>query len=57
MRRYFYSLLRKYITLFVLEGAGHNQNVEPNREQLWERISDWVIDLARRGARRPSKRT
>ena len=27
------------ITLFVLADAGHNQNVAPNREQLWDRIS------------------
>jgi alpha-beta hydrolase superfamily lysophospholipase len=38
------------ITLFVLAGAGHNQNVEPGREQLWARITGWAGDLARRGA-------
>ena len=27
------------ITLFVLRDAGHNQNVAPNREQLWDRIA------------------
>jgi pimeloyl-ACP methyl ester carboxylesterase len=36
------------VTLFVLEAAGHNQNVEPNREQLWARVVGWAADLARR---------
>jgi alpha-beta hydrolase superfamily lysophospholipase len=30
------------ISLFILEGAGHNHNVEPNRELLWRRIADWA---------------
>lgn len=33
------------ITLFVLRDAGHNQNVAPNRELLWDRIADWVDGL------------
>ena len=35
------------ITLFVLENAGHNQNVAPNREQFWDRIAAWVDGLTR----------
>jgi alpha-beta hydrolase superfamily lysophospholipase len=36
------------ITLFVLAGAGHNQNVEPGREELWERVTGWADQLASR---------
>jgi pimeloyl-ACP methyl ester carboxylesterase len=32
------------VTLFVLAGSGHNQNVEPGREQLWARIVGWAGD-------------
>jgi pimeloyl-ACP methyl ester carboxylesterase len=39
------------VTLFVLAGAGHNHNVEPGREDLWARVTDWAGGLAR-GARR-----
>jgi alpha-beta hydrolase superfamily lysophospholipase len=38
------------VTLFVLQGAGHNQNVEAGRGQLWARMTDWAGDLARRRA-------
>ena len=38
------------VTLFVLQGAGHNQNVEAGREQLWARMTDWAGDLARQRA-------
>jgi alpha-beta hydrolase superfamily lysophospholipase len=44
------------VTLFVLAGAGHNQNVEPNREQLWARITGWAGDLARRRAEQAAAR-
>jgi pimeloyl-ACP methyl ester carboxylesterase len=40
------------ITLFVLAGAGHNQNVEPGREQLWERVTSWAGQLADRRMRK-----
>lgn len=30
------------ITLFVLGDAGHNQNVAPNRAELWDRIAAWI---------------
>jgi hypothetical protein len=33
------------ITMYVLRDAGHNQNVAPNREQLWDRIAAWVDGL------------
>ncbi|HUN37280.1 MAG TPA: alpha/beta hydrolase [Trebonia sp.] len=36
------------ITLFVLAGAGHNQNVEPGRHELWERVTSWADQLASR---------
>jgi len=40
------------VTLFVLEGAGHNQNVEPNRAELWARFLGWSHTLtAQAGAR------
>lgn len=38
------------VTLFVLQGAGHNQNVEAGREQLWARMTYWAGDLARQRA-------
>jgi pimeloyl-ACP methyl ester carboxylesterase len=34
------------ITLFILGGAGHNHNVEPGREELWERVTIWAAQLA-----------
>ncbi|MCW2935077.1 MAG: alpha/beta hydrolase [Actinomycetia bacterium] len=34
------------ITLYVLPGAGHNQNVEPRREELWKRVTSWADQLA-----------
>ena len=36
------------ITLFILDGAGHNQNVEPGRHELWERVTSWADQLASR---------
>jgi pimeloyl-ACP methyl ester carboxylesterase len=30
------------ITLFVLDDAGHNHNVAPTREALWQRLSSWA---------------
>jgi pimeloyl-ACP methyl ester carboxylesterase len=36
------------ITLFILKGAGHNQNVEPGRHELWERVTSWADQLASR---------
>ena len=36
------------VTLYVLPGAGHNHNVEPGREQLWDRVTSWAGQLARR---------
>jgi alpha-beta hydrolase superfamily lysophospholipase len=36
------------ITLFVLKDAGHNQNVEPGRHELWERVTSWADQLASR---------
>ncbi len=30
------------VSLFVLDGAGHNHNVAPNREQLWDRLAGWA---------------
>jgi alpha-beta hydrolase superfamily lysophospholipase len=30
------------VTLFVLDGAGHNHNVEAGRARLWERVTDWA---------------
>ena len=29
------------ITLFVLDGAGHNHNAAQNRERLWDRLVTW----------------
>ena len=28
--------------LFVLPGTGHNHNVAPTREQLWDRLGRWA---------------
>ena len=30
------------VTLFVLAGSGHNHNVAPDREVLWDRLAAWV---------------
>ena len=30
------------LTLFVLEGSGHNHNVAPTREVLWDRLAAWA---------------
>ena len=34
------------ITLFVCPGAGHNANVAPTRELLWERLFVWLRQIA-----------
>jgi len=34
------------ITLFLLDDAGHNHNVAPTREQLWDRLGHWAGALA-----------
>lgn len=31
------------VSLFVLPGAGHNQNIEPGRARLWARILGWAV--------------
>jgi pimeloyl-ACP methyl ester carboxylesterase len=33
------------ITLFELAGAGHNQNVAPNRHELWDRLGQWALGV------------
>ena len=33
------------VTLFVLQGAGHNQTLAANREALWRRVRLWVDGL------------
>jgi len=30
------------VTLFVLPGTGHNHNVAPAREVLWDRLATWI---------------
>jgi alpha-beta hydrolase superfamily lysophospholipase len=34
------------VTLFGLDDAGHNHNVAPTRERLWDRLGSWVRGLA-----------
>ena len=34
------------LTLFLLEEAGHNHNVAPNRQILWKRIMRWANSVA-----------
>ena len=34
------------LTLFLLEGAGHNHNVAPNRRLLWDRVARWAAAVA-----------
>ena len=34
------------LTLFRLEGAGHNHNVAPNRQILWKRVMRWANSVA-----------
>jgi pimeloyl-ACP methyl ester carboxylesterase len=33
------------VTLYVLAQAGHNHNVEPNRGDLWDRMTDWISSI------------
>lgn len=33
------------VTLFVLEGSGHNHNAAPTRERLWDRLAAWAYGL------------
>jgi alpha-beta hydrolase superfamily lysophospholipase len=35
----------KDVSLFVLEGSGHNHNVAANREQLWDRLAQWARSI------------
>ena len=30
------------VSLYVLEESGHNHNVSPNRERLWDRMIGWA---------------
>jgi pimeloyl-ACP methyl ester carboxylesterase len=30
------------LTLFVLDGSGHNHNAAPTRERLWDRLAAWA---------------
>jgi hypothetical protein len=30
------------VTLFVLDGSGHNHNAAPTRERLWDRLASWA---------------
>lgn len=34
------------ITIYELAGAGHNQNIAPNRHDLWDRLGDYAISVA-----------
>ena len=34
------------LTLFLLEGAGHNHNVAVNRQLLWDRVARWAATAA-----------
>jgi pimeloyl-ACP methyl ester carboxylesterase len=33
------------VTLYVLPGAGHNHNVAPDREVLWDRFATWAGEI------------
>jgi pimeloyl-ACP methyl ester carboxylesterase len=33
------------LTLFLLEGAGHNHNVAVNRQLLWDRVARWATSV------------
>jgi hypothetical protein len=33
------------VTLFVLGDSGHNHNVDPDRERLWDRLARWASDI------------
>jgi pimeloyl-ACP methyl ester carboxylesterase len=34
------------LSLYVLEGSGHNHNVAPTRKQLWDQILLWIDSVA-----------
>jgi pimeloyl-ACP methyl ester carboxylesterase len=42
------------ITLYVLAGSGHNHNVAPSRQALWDRLTRWILSVSASGARTPS---
>jgi alpha-beta hydrolase superfamily lysophospholipase len=33
------------VTLFVLDGSGHNHNAAPTRERLWNRLAAWATSV------------
>ena len=33
------------LTLFLLDGAGHNHNVAVNRQVLWDRVARWAVSV------------
>jgi len=43
------------ITLFELEGAGHNHNVAPNRSLLWDRVASWAERVGVPEVTRPAR--
>ena len=43
------------VTLFVLEGAGHNHNAAPNRGVLWDRMAGWLRSVVPVGGPAPSR--
>jgi pimeloyl-ACP methyl ester carboxylesterase len=44
------------LTLFLLEGAGHNHNVARGRRVLWNRVAAWAASVTRHEARGPRGR-
>jgi pimeloyl-ACP methyl ester carboxylesterase len=42
------------VTLYVLRGAGHNQNVEPERHVLWGRVLLWTDGIVSEPALQPA---
>jgi hypothetical protein len=34
------------VTLYVLPESGHNHNVAPTRQLLWDRVASWIRSAA-----------
>ena len=45
------------MTLFVVPECGHNHNVAPTRERLWERLAAWARTVASAPGARSSGET
>lgn len=55
-KRYMERITRSRKTIITWEDAAHTLEFEPNREEIFIRLADWLTDESNRGAREPSWR-